>query len=1053
MITSRITPACRRPDLICVIFLFAAALHAPLSLVAQTTLAAPPSKEGEVVLLSPFTVNAEDDTGYAALETTSGTRMRTSLRDVAAPLTVITPAFLEDLAASSAAEALVFTPSVDTVEGDPTRHNGFLRFGDGQPLSIRGFVNNEGAAAASKDYFSTFVPTDTYNNERITLSRGPNSLLFGVGGADGVIESTTKRARFDRRITQLQMRYDTWNSRRASLDHNQPLLQDKLALRLNALIDEKREFRDFEGSNQKRVTLGFTAQPFSKTKLSVNREDYRIDRNIVPLTWVYDNGAAQWIAKGRATVNFSPTGAVNAAQKAVFDPRNALGQANGQSVMYLGGLGLASPIVNWRHQFNLNRHQFNGALATEVHTGDPFQLFGIAKETNLQGGTWDDPSDQQKGNTTQAFLEQRIASNLYVELAGSWMRHDRDFSPSSFDRITIDPNRFGVDGLPNPGFLQPYGESANNQYREVRQQRDAYRATMWYELDLEKLHRWLGRHNLGLLVQDTETTSRQDTMRWLNRGTVGVTNWNADPLNAVNALTIRTYLVNGQPSYPMPDAAYIGRNIGTINAQRLLVGKVPAALGPIDLVLRPFVAPTNTRQQITSYSLGWQGNWLERRLVTLFGWRRDYTKSYIGSPPYRELADPLVPGSTTSELRRYFSYARDVPFKADPETSVAAETMTASAVLNVRPWLALTYNQSENFTPSTNPSQVTFLGEAPGNQSGESLDFGVRAYLLDGRVALSLSRFENSMRNQIRGGGTFVGISRGIVNRLRDNYSQDSHFTGLAPSGLYPIDPGQTVATDNSFDATGYEFTAILNPSPRWRVSLTGSINENVLGESLLGLGKYLYTAQDFQGLPRWRSLAAELRKVEAGQSSSQFDLNPLNPAHRLQAGTDALFLEQQSNGAEQQYLDQRALEGQVTNFNGKYAVNLVASHDFDNRGRLKGWSLGSNFRWRSAAVAGYERLLNAAGVPAGLIDVNRPIKGDDYWEAGAMIRYQMKLKRGTRLRLQVNVQNLFNWQDVRLVKVATDTEGVLGPQYAPADVTYTLQRPRNYVFTTTLDF
>lgn len=1052
--TARTTPNLSRRLRRARLFGLAAAVYSAVSLVAAPAPATATAVGAEkVVELSPFTVDAGRDTGYAALETTSGTRMRTSLRDIAAPLSVITPEFLQDLAATSPVDALIFTPSVDTVEGDPTRHNGFLRFGDGQPMAIRGFVNNEGSVAGANDYFRAFIATDVYNNERITLSRGPNSLLFGVGGADGVTESTTKRARFDRRITQMQYRYDTWNSHRVSLDHNQPLLKDRLAVRLNALFDRKREFRDFEGSNQKRVTLGLTALPLPGTRLTVNREDYRVDRNVVPLTWAYDNGAMQWIAKGRPTVDFSPTGAITAAQKAAFDPRNALGQVNGQSVIYVQGLGLAEPIVNWRHQFNLNRHQFNGALATEVHTMDPFKLFGIAKETNLQGGTWADPSDQSRGSTTQAFAEQRITKDLYFEVAGSWMRNDRDFSPSSFDRVTIDPNRFWVDGRPNPGFLQPYGESANNQYREYRQRRDAYRATAWYELDLSRLHRWLGQHNFGLLAQTMETTSRQDTMRWLNRGTVGLTNWNADPLNAVNALSIRTYYVGGRPTYPVPDAAFVGRNLATLSTQKQIVSKVPAGVGPIDLVLRPFVAATNTREEIDSYSLGWQGRWLDRRLVTLVGWRRDSTANFIGRAPYREWADPGVPDSATSEVRRYYSLARDVPFKSTPEVSVAADTTTFGAVFNVFPWLALTYNQSENFTPSTNPSQVTFLGERPGNQSGESRDFGLRTYLYDGRLSISLNRFENSQKNQIRGGGSYVGFSRGIVERLRANYSQDSHFTSLPPTGLYPIDPAQTVATDWNFDAKGYELTTIFNAARRWRVSFTGSINENVLGEHLLGLGKYLATPQAYQGLETWRKFAAELRKIEAGQPSAQFDLNPQNAAHRLQAGEDARYIENQASGAERQYLDERALEGQATNWNGKYALNAVVSHDFDTQGPLKGWSVGGNFRWRSASVAGYERNLNAAGIPEGIIDVNRPIMGDSFADAGAMLRYQRRLLRGPTVRVQLNVQNVFNWQDVRLVKVGTDSEAVLGPQYAPVGISYALRRPRNFLLTTTLDF
>ncbi|MDI1335774.1 MAG: hypothetical protein PSU94_06270 [Lacunisphaera sp.] len=42
----------------------------------------------------------------------------------------------------------------------------------------------------TRGYFSTSIPTDAYNIDSITLSRGANSLLFGLGSAGGVVESS-----------------------------------------------------------------------------------------------------------------------------------------------------------------------------------------------------------------------------------------------------------------------------------------------------------------------------------------------------------------------------------------------------------------------------------------------------------------------------------------------------------------------------------------------------------------------------------------------------------------------------------------------------------------------------------------------------------------------------------------------------------------------------------------------------------------------------------------------------------------------------------------------
>lgn len=52
--------------------------------------------ESETLTLSPFTVNAEEDTGYRAKESLEGSRLRISLDDISIPMDVITPEILAD---------------------------------------------------------------------------------------------------------------------------------------------------------------------------------------------------------------------------------------------------------------------------------------------------------------------------------------------------------------------------------------------------------------------------------------------------------------------------------------------------------------------------------------------------------------------------------------------------------------------------------------------------------------------------------------------------------------------------------------------------------------------------------------------------------------------------------------------------------------------------------------------------------------------------------------------------------------------------------------------
>ena len=93
--------------------------------------------EDNVYDLSPFEVDAGSNNGYRATQTLAGTRMRTNLGDVGASITVMTAEFMEDLAANSFEDALIYTPSVDLTNADNTdqnrAHGSQMRRGRTQP--------------------------------------------------------------------------------------------------------------------------------------------------------------------------------------------------------------------------------------------------------------------------------------------------------------------------------------------------------------------------------------------------------------------------------------------------------------------------------------------------------------------------------------------------------------------------------------------------------------------------------------------------------------------------------------------------------------------------------------------------------------------------------------------------------------------------------------------------------------------------------------------------------------------------------------------------------
>ena len=1051
---------------------------------AQTVPPPPATSPTGAVVLTPFEVSSDKDNGYAATETLAGTRMRTNLRDVGASLTILTPEFLRDLGVNSFDQALLYTPSVDSSEGDNTDANRAggtqMRFGTGQSYSIRGFNTNAGNQSISHDFFAALEPTDNYNLERITLSLGPNALLIGVGNPQGTAVTSTKRAQLLRRKTEVQTQADTNGSLRLAIDHNQPLIKDKLGFRLNLLHDEAREFRKYEGKNQERLTLSVSARPWANTKLTLNHENYSLGTNASSLVWGFDGSALRWAAAGKPTIDFVPAGQtwtatrpyLDATGKPIpvargvvdpdgfvdsrndFDPNLVLAQIGGNTQVYTVGLNLPNPMINTRYQGQLSAATFGGVSSPNYQSANPWAMFGLSKSTNLNGGTWDDPSSAQHGRWSQLMLEQKLAEGLFLELGGNLALYNQSQAPNFFTTVTIDPNRYLPDGSPNPGYLVPYADNAQMQFRPIKNRSAEYRATLSYELDLTKRHRWFGQHNFAGLYQTTRSDADQDLTRVFNLATVGLPasgGWSGDAVNAGNGLQTRAYLVNGNVPV-LPDSVQVLNNLAQLNSYGKLLGATANEQAPLNLSRISFLNPLKSKFTSKAFSLGWQARWFDGRLVTVAGYRADDTKSY-GVPTVRNVAHPAIPGSATDPLKRTFALAQDIPYNDQPSIVADGQSRTYGGVYHVLPWLSLTYNRSNNFLPVPNASWVDPLGRPAPNSLGQTVDYGLRFSLLQGRLALGVNQFTTSADNQSRNANASVGGTRAILGRLRTNYKVpgDPYFRDLAEAGGYPVDTGNTSDTW-SYVAEGYEMNLVYNPSRNWRVSLSGSINTNKLGTHLEAVGAYLYADSKYQGLGTWKKFASELRKIEAGQASSIFNLNPATATAKAQAAEDALFIEQQTAAQEKSYLDDVALNGVTTARNGKYAFNGLVTRVF-NEGRLKGWTVGGNFRWRSENTIGYQRLTDTAGVPNGRIDVNRPLHGDQFWDLGAMVSYQRRVFNNVNLRTQLNIQNLPNWQTPRLVRSDYDTNAIYGTTNAVVPVLWELRRPRNYVLTATFEF
>lgn len=215
------------------------------------------AEEDSIFELSPFSVEEDSDIGYQATTTLAGSRLNTPLRDVGAPVSVLTQELFEDLGATDASSVLAYSTNMEV-----TGNQGNFAGGSGNifynTVDIRTTPQTSGqrvrglaTASLTRDYFLTDIPFDSYNTSRVTISRGPNSLLFGIGEVGGVIDNAVKEAAVSESFGELSVRLGEHGSHRETVDYNAALVPDRIGIRFAALEEsteyqQKPAFKDSE---------------------------------------------------------------------------------------------------------------------------------------------------------------------------------------------------------------------------------------------------------------------------------------------------------------------------------------------------------------------------------------------------------------------------------------------------------------------------------------------------------------------------------------------------------------------------------------------------------------------------------------------------------------------------------------------------------------------------------------------------------------------------------------------------------------------------------------
>jgi catecholate siderophore receptor len=247
---------------------------APLEQNVTATATTPAQPPGEFILQVQGVqedVSVTAATGYQVPVIRSATKTATPLVDVPQSVTVVTSALIQDQMMMSMGEVMRYVPGIAVHQGENNRDQVVIR---GNSSSADFFVNG---VRDDVQYYR-----DLYNLDRIEALKGPNALIFGRGGAGGVVNRVTKDASFSP-LTGFSLQAGMYGNKRATMDVDRPV-NDKVAVRLNAMFEDSDSFRDSVGLQRYGATPTITIRPSDKTQFVVRYEyldDTRVaDRGI-----------------------------------------------------------------------------------------------------------------------------------------------------------------------------------------------------------------------------------------------------------------------------------------------------------------------------------------------------------------------------------------------------------------------------------------------------------------------------------------------------------------------------------------------------------------------------------------------------------------------------------------------------------------------------------------------------------------------------------------------------------------------------------------------------
>jgi hypothetical protein len=982
----------------------------------------------DAVQLSPFMVNTDKDTGFAASSSLAGGRLATDLRDTPASYSVITKEFLEALNITDLMGAQEWTPS-STYQSD-TGANNFFTF------TTRFTVRGVQAGQPQRNFFPVNSDNDAFDLERYDFGRGANSILFGNGSVGGVSSSSSKRARTDKSFQEVRVTVGSWSAKRATVDINQRIT-DKVALRASALWQDGDGWRLKEFEKRKGLFLTSTYKPFRDTEVRLEAEafDREFNKSINNLSDQLLGWDGKTTFASAAALNGASTATLNALQAQgvsrrganynVYDPYNGFnGIASYQNdpITLGGGANPTTPIGGYTYA-NAGNVSFNTSGANLLYALDlPGNRFDVAEG----GSGFHRPSDRFSLNPdgpllvsrfrdVQLTINQRLG-DFFFELAGD-VNKNSNFVNGEQNRGSgatyIDINRTLPSGGPNLHFLQPYGDA--NFFRGFRHY-DYHnaRVAMAYKKDTRfgnytfNVSGGINKNHYTLSYRWLSLAQGTNTLAWINGTTADIKvrrYWNEtqrpiedlsqrelpyyDPNTGVTAIVKPRWVID----HTRFDAESINDSNYTYGLAALNAKFWRDKIVLIGAVRRDYYDSGSQQMAVT-------GDYPTDR-DPLNPFFRPTAPGDYASLTYRPLdanGNPLaaIPAVTRPRISgardpRYTQYRFQDDYNA-PHLQGYVTTKSIGSVFHVTDWISPTVNYGESFNPQK--AYNLLLGGAliPPNVS-KSWDYGLRFEFFQRKVNVNLTAYRSEETNN---SFTISGFPFNTIWQAMPIGSTTSLNNRGIPTSRGTFDVQTRLAQ-------GYELEITANPIKGLRLTANA------------GLPKVYHT--DASPLTRAyvAANAANLKLVaqDAGvqiDASNVASVNPSIPANQQSA--DAPAVADAYNAiftSVKNLITSKVLE------QNQPTVKFFADYTFQT-GWVKGFRLGGGVQFRGKEIVAYrgaDTIVNPANPATAINDPTRDAttavytpKGD--YTATATMGYSWKMwNRPFQTNLVIN--NLLN--------------------------------------------